>query len=160
MHFSTILVGIAVESWVLSMCHRSFWNRHTTNSRLRMRKNTIFFWRIWVTICDSIGQTLESRTMSKSSGKHTVRSNCFRRRTSSHCRSLFTLGYRDDQLDRPPSNDPEVVKRRQVAVPMLIQCDKCLKWRRLPYAGNAPPLTHSQLELWRCSDNTDVVNNQ
>src|SRR6185437_1954830 len=42
-------------------------------------------------------------------------------------------GYRDDQLDRLPSNDPETVKRRQLAVPMLIQCDKCLKWRRLPY---------------------------
>jgi hypothetical protein len=55
------------------------------------------------------------------------------------------IGYRDDQLDRPPSNDTEVVKRRQAAVPMLIQCDKCLKWRRLPYAGNAAPLTQGQL---------------
>lgn len=73
---------------------------------------------------------------------------------------LFCLGYRDDQLDRPPSNEPEVVRRRQAAVPMLIQCDKCLKWRRLPYAGNAPPLTQTQLEAWRCSDNTDVMNNR
>ncbi|CAF3402697.1 unnamed protein product [Rotaria sp. Silwood1] len=70
-----------------------------------------------------------------------------------------TYGYRDDQLDRPPSNDSEVVKRRQAAVPMLIQCDKCLKWRRLPYAGNTPSLTQAQLETWRCSDNTDVMNN-
>ncbi|CAF0859329.1 unnamed protein product [Rotaria sordida] len=70
-----------------------------------------------------------------------------------------TYGYRDDQLDRPPSNDPEVVKRRQAAVPMLIQCDKCLKWRRLPYASNTPALTQAQLEAWRCSDNTDVMNN-
>jgi hypothetical protein len=42
---------------------------------------------------------------------------------------------------------------------MLIQCDKCLKWRRLPYAGNVAPLTQAQLEAWRCSDNTDVMNN-
>ncbi|CAF2898980.1 unnamed protein product [Rotaria sp. Silwood2] len=70
-----------------------------------------------------------------------------------------TYGYRDDQLDRPPSNDLEVVKRRQAAVPMLIQCDKCLKWRRLPYASNTPALTQAQLETWRCSDNTDVMNN-
>jgi hypothetical protein len=42
---------------------------------------------------------------------------------------------------------------------MLIQCDKCLKWRRLPYAGNVAPLTQTQLEAWRCSDNTDVMNN-
>ncbi|CAF0901117.1 unnamed protein product [Adineta ricciae] len=69
-----------------------------------------------------------------------------------------TYGYRDDQLDRPPSNEPEVVKRRQAAIPMLIQCDKCLKWRRLPYAGNATALTQAQLEVWRCSDNTDVMN--
>jgi hypothetical protein len=72
---------------------------------------------------------------------------------------LYIAGYRDDQLDRPPSNDPETVKRRQVAVPMLIQCDKCLKWRRLPYAGNAAPLTQAQLESWRCSDNNDLLNN-
>ncbi|CAF1996589.1 unnamed protein product [Rotaria magnacalcarata] len=70
-----------------------------------------------------------------------------------------TYGYRDDQLDRPPSNELEVVKRRQAAVPMLIQCDKCLKWRRLPYISNAAPLTQTQLEAWRCSDNTDVMNN-
>ena len=73
---------------------------------------------------------------------------------------LSFSGYRDDQLDRPPSNDPEVVKRRQAAVPLLIQCDKCLKWRRLPYAGNAAPLTQNQLETWRCADNTDVMNNK
>jgi hypothetical protein len=73
---------------------------------------------------------------------------------------FYILGYRDDQLDRPPSNDPEVVKRRQAAVPMLIQCDKCLKWRRLPYAGNVAPLTQNQLEIWRCADNTDVMNNK
>jgi hypothetical protein len=42
---------------------------------------------------------------------------------------------------------------------MLIQCDQCLKWRRLPYAGNAIPLTQTQLESWRCSDNTDLLNN-
>ena len=74
--------------------------------------------------------------------------------------AIIYLGYRDDQLDRRPSNDPEIVKRRQLAVPMLIQCDKCLKWRRLPYAGNAAPLTQVQLEAWRCSDNTDVMNNR
>jgi hypothetical protein len=68
------------------------------------------------------------------------------------------LGYRDDQLDRLPSNDPETVKRRQVAVPMLIQCDECLKWRRLPYSGNAVPLTQTQLESWKCSDNIDLLN--
>ncbi|CAF3296799.1 unnamed protein product [Rotaria socialis] len=70
-----------------------------------------------------------------------------------------TYGYRDDQLDRPPSNDPEPVKRRQVAIPMLIQCDQCLKWRRLPFHGNVQPLTQSQLESWRCSDNSDILNN-
>ncbi|CAF1152078.1 unnamed protein product [Rotaria sordida] len=70
-----------------------------------------------------------------------------------------TYGYRDDQLDRSPSNDPEVVKRRQVSIPMLIQCDKCLKWRRLPYNSNTKSLTQIQLESWQCSDNTDVLNN-
>ncbi|CAF4555661.1 unnamed protein product [Rotaria sp. Silwood1] len=70
-----------------------------------------------------------------------------------------TYGYRDDQLDRPPLNDPETIKRRQVAIPMLIQCDKCLKWRRLPYNGNAKVLTQNQLESWQCSDNTDILNN-
>lgn len=70
------------------------------------------------------------------------------------------LGYRDDQLDRPPSTDPETVKRRQAAVPMLIQCDKCLKWRRLPYGGNVAPLNQNQLETWCCADNTDVMNNK
>jgi hypothetical protein len=72
---------------------------------------------------------------------------------------FYILGYRDDQLDRPPSNDPEMVKRRQVSVPMLIQCDNCLKWRRLPYAGNAITLTQIQLESWQCSDSTDLLNN-
>jgi len=43
---------------------------------------------------------------------------------------------------------------------MLIQCDKCLKWRRLPYAGNVAPLTQNQLETWRCADNNDVMNNK
>jgi hypothetical protein len=71
----------------------------------------------------------------------------------------FSLGYREDQLDRLPSNDPEIVKRRQLTVPMLIQCNQCLKWRRLPYAGNGVVLTQSQLEFWQCSDNTDLLNN-
>ncbi|CAF3893457.1 unnamed protein product [Adineta steineri] len=70
-----------------------------------------------------------------------------------------TYGYRDDQLDRPPSNDPEAIKRRQVALPMLIQCNKCLKWRRLPYSTNTMPLTQAQLESWQCSNNTDILNN-
>ncbi len=69
------------------------------------------------------------------------------------------LGYQDDQLDRLPSNNPETIKRRQLAVPMLIQCDKCLKWRRLPYAGNGILLTQDQLESWQCSDSTDLLNN-
>ena len=73
-------------------------------------------------------------------------------------RYLLT-GYRDDQLDRPPSNEPEAVKHRQLAVPILIQCDKCLKWRRLPYSGNNSTLAPAQLETWRCSDNADVMNN-
>lgn len=70
-----------------------------------------------------------------------------------------TKGYRDDQLDRPPSNEPELVKRRQLAIPMLIQCNQCLKWRRLPYSTNSLALNPMQLETWRCSDNTDVMNN-
>lgn len=72
---------------------------------------------------------------------------------------MHTEGYRDDQLDRPPSNDPETAKLRQVAVPMIIQCDRCLKWRRLPYVGKGEPLTQTQLECWQCSDNIDVLNN-
>jgi hypothetical protein len=42
---------------------------------------------------------------------------------------------------------------------MLIQCDECLKWRRLPYGSNAVPLTQTQLESWTCSNNTDLLNN-
>jgi len=66
------------------------------------------------------------------------------------------LGYRDDRL---PANDPESVKRRQLAVPMLIQCDLCLKWRKLPYTGQKTCLTQSDLESWQCSDSTDLLNN-
>ncbi|UJR21385.1 hypothetical protein I4U23_024476 [Adineta vaga] len=69
-----------------------------------------------------------------------------------------TYGYRDDQLDRLPSNDPEAIKRRQFAVPTLTQCNKCLKWRRLPYTGDATSLTQTQLETWECSNNTDLLN--
>ena len=71
----------------------------------------------------------------------------------------FSSGYRDDQLDRLPSNDPECIKRRQLAVPMVMQCEQCLKWRRLPYAGNGTTLTQSQLESWQCLDNMDLLNN-
>ncbi|CAF1298736.1 unnamed protein product [Rotaria sordida] len=53
----------------------------------------------------------------------------------------------------------EVVKYHQEAVPTLIQCDKCLKWRCLPYTGNAALLTYAQLEAWPYPDNTHVMNN-
>ena len=65
-------------------------------------------------------------------------------------------GYRDDQL---PSNDPEILKRRQLAIPMIIQCNKCLKWRRLPYTNNIISLTQIQLESWQCSDSIDLLHN-
>lgn len=42
---------------------------------------------------------------------------------------------------------------------MLIQCNQCLKWRRIPYSINAASLTQSQLESWECNDNTDLLNN-
>lgn len=69
------------------------------------------------------------------------------------------IGYREDQLDRLPSNDPDILKRRQLAVPMVIQCEKCLKWRRLPHASQGTVLPANQLESWQCSDNADPLNN-
>ena len=74
--------------------------------------------------------------------------------------SLFDIsGYHPEQFDRLPSNDLETVKYRQSAVPMLIQCDQCLKWRRLPYTNDTMNLSSLQLESWQCSDNSDLLNN-
>lgn len=69
------------------------------------------------------------------------------------------LGYRDEQFDRLPSNESDAMKRRQLAVPMVIQCEKCLKWRRIPHASNGTTLTQSQLESWECAHNIDPLNN-
>ncbi|CAF0876334.1 unnamed protein product [Adineta ricciae] len=73
--------------------------------------------------------------------------------------NCLSKGYRDDQLDRLPSNDPESTKRRQFATPTLIQCNKCFKWRRLPYTSDATTLTQAQPESWECSNNSDLLNN-
>ena len=157
----SIFVGTVVVWWASLMYHRLSWNQRTTNNRLLTRRNITFFWRIWANTCDSIGLMQALKTTSKNSGKPMVNSIFIdNRRNESRISPFLPSGYRDDQLDRRPSNDPEAVKRRQSAVPMLIQCDKCLKWRRLPYSSHAGPLTQAQLETWRCSDNTDVMNNR
>ncbi|CAF0727959.1 unnamed protein product [Didymodactylos carnosus] len=67
-----------------------------------------------------------------------------------------SFGYaKEGGLDTSPSNESIYSQRRLSAVGVLLQCDKCLKWRRLPF-GSAPT---TQPDTWTCSQNPNVEQN-
>ncbi|CAF1131939.1 unnamed protein product [Didymodactylos carnosus] len=67
-----------------------------------------------------------------------------------------SFGYtKEAGLDTSPSNEAIYTQRRLSAVGVLLQCDKCLKWRRLPFGS--PPTAHP--DTWTCSQNPNVEQN-
>ncbi|XP_062508579.1 ATPase MORC2A-like isoform X2 [Corticium candelabrum] len=61
------------------------------------------------------------------------------------------------QWDVSPSDDPKFVRKRAMQIPREVQCDKCLKWRSVPFSvkniGKEFPSD------WTCSINTDSAHN-
>ncbi|KAI0981498.1 hypothetical protein GJ496_000958 [Pomphorhynchus laevis] len=66
-------------------------------------------------------------------------------------------GYDPDKIFDPPSNDPRFVRKRRMLVSNWLQCDNCLKWRKLAFSKDAPG---DVPENWICSMNTDSTQNR
>ena len=59
--------------------------------------------------------------------------------------------------DVKPSNEPRFERKRRAEVPIIIQCDSCLKWRQLPFSSE--PLSDFP-DDWHCALNPDLNNNR
>ncbi|XP_032242362.2 ATPase MORC2A isoform X2 [Nematostella vectensis] len=44
-----------------------------------------------------------------------------------------TYGYLSEKLQESPSNEPRYLRKRMMDSTIYVQCDKCLKWRSLPF---------------------------
>jgi hypothetical protein len=65
---------------------------------------------------------------------------------------------REPPLDSKPTDRPEMptyLKNRYYDVPPLMQCTKCLKWRKLSFNPNIILKKEYYSDEWTCKDNTD-----
>ncbi|XP_076367595.1 ATPase MORC2-like isoform X2 [Tachypleus tridentatus] len=69
-----------------------------------------------------------------------------------------SFGYFSSTWSDPPSNDVKYLKMRAMQVNTFVQCDSCLKWRRLPYSSKNVDVEISG--EWTCSMNPDVQRNK
>uniref|UniRef100_A0A3B3S589 MORC family CW-type zinc finger 2 n=1 Tax=Paramormyrops kingsleyae TaxID=1676925 RepID=A0A3B3S589_9TELE len=63
------------------------------------------------------------------------------------------FGYLSANWNQPPSNDLRYKRRRAMEIPVTIQCDKCLKWRTLPFQLDAVDKRYP--DSWVCLMNPD-----
>ncbi|XP_043924181.1 ATPase MORC2 [Protopterus annectens] len=63
------------------------------------------------------------------------------------------FGYLSASWNQPPSSDIRYKRRRAMEIPITIQCDKCLKWRTLPFQLSAVEKEYP--DIWICSMNPD-----
>uniref|UniRef100_A0A667YDD5 MORC family CW-type zinc finger 2 n=1 Tax=Myripristis murdjan TaxID=586833 RepID=A0A667YDD5_9TELE len=60
------------------------------------------------------------------------------------------FGYLSASWSAPPSSEQRYRRRRAMEIPITIQCDKCLKWRTLPFQMD-DRYTHTQHNsIWMC----------
>ncbi|KAI5100377.1 MORC family CW-type zinc finger protein 2 isoform X1, partial [Silurus meridionalis] len=63
------------------------------------------------------------------------------------------FGYLSANWNASPSNDLRFRRRRAMEIPVTIQCDKCLKWRTLPFQMDAVDKRYP--DSWVCLMNPD-----
>uniref|UniRef100_A0A8B9I1R3 CW-type domain-containing protein n=1 Tax=Astyanax mexicanus TaxID=7994 RepID=A0A8B9I1R3_ASTMX len=63
------------------------------------------------------------------------------------------FGYLSANWNATPSNDVRFRRRRAMEIPVTIQCDKCLKWRTLPFQMDAVDKRYP--DSWVCLMNPD-----
>ncbi|XP_029296414.1 LOW QUALITY PROTEIN: ATPase MORC2 [Cottoperca gobio] len=63
------------------------------------------------------------------------------------------FGYLSASWSAPPSSEPRYKRRRAMEMPLTIQCDKCLKWRTLPFQMDAVDKRYP--DSWVCLMNPD-----
>ncbi|MGH0139746.1 UNVERIFIED_CONTAM: hypothetical protein FKN15_028639 [Acipenser sinensis] len=63
------------------------------------------------------------------------------------------FGYLSANWNQPPSSEVRYKRRRAMEIPITIQCDKCLKWRTLPFQIQAIDKVYP--DSWVCSMNPD-----
>jgi hypothetical protein len=69
-----------------------------------------------------------------------------------------SFGYRSEtRWDLPPSDEPKFVRKRAMQLLPEVQCEKCLKWRTLPFSVKNIGKEFSP--YWTCSMNTDLAHN-
>uniref|UniRef100_A0A8C7ZG32 MORC family CW-type zinc finger 2 n=1 Tax=Oryzias sinensis TaxID=183150 RepID=A0A8C7ZG32_9TELE len=63
------------------------------------------------------------------------------------------FGYLSASWSAPPSSELRYKRRRAMEIPITIQCDKCLKWRTLPFQMDAVDKRYP--DSWVCLMNPD-----
>ncbi|XP_051922862.1 ATPase MORC2 isoform X2 [Hippocampus zosterae] len=63
------------------------------------------------------------------------------------------FGYLSASWSAPPSSEARYKRRRAMEIPITIQCDKCLKWRTLPFQMDAVDKRYP--DSWVCLMNPD-----
>ncbi|KAM4576957.1 ATPase MORC2 isoform 2-T2 [Odontesthes bonariensis] len=63
------------------------------------------------------------------------------------------FGYLSASWSAPPSSELRYKRRRAMEIPLTIQCDKCLKWRTLPFKMDAVDKRYP--DSWVCLMNPD-----
>ncbi|KAM6965718.1 ATPase MORC2 [Aplochiton taeniatus] len=63
------------------------------------------------------------------------------------------FGYLSASWSAPPSTEQRFKRRRAMEIPLTIQCDKCLKWRTLPFQMDAVDKRYP--DSWVCLMNPD-----
>uniref|UniRef100_A0A665X9T4 MORC family CW-type zinc finger 2 n=1 Tax=Echeneis naucrates TaxID=173247 RepID=A0A665X9T4_ECHNA len=64
------------------------------------------------------------------------------------------FGYLSASWSAPPSSEQRYKRRRAMEIPLTIQCDKCLKWRTLPFQMDAVDKRYP--DSWVCLMNPDI----
>ncbi|XP_064153708.1 ATPase MORC2 isoform X2 [Anguilla rostrata] len=65
------------------------------------------------------------------------------------------FGYLSANWNQPPSSELRYKRRRAMEIPVTIQCDKCLKWRTLPFQLDAVDKRYP--DSWVCLMNPDSM---
>ncbi|KAL3313680.1 ATPase morc2 [Cichlidogyrus casuarinus] len=63
------------------------------------------------------------------------------------------FGYMSARWRDPPSREDKFIRKRFCCIKPQVQCDKCLKWRTLPF--NQSNLKLDVADKWQCRDNVD-----
>ncbi|PIK58987.1 putative MORC family CW-type zinc finger protein 2-like [Apostichopus japonicus] len=62
-----------------------------------------------------------------------------------------SYGYISPHFHYHPSTDAKYIRKRIMDVPIVVQCDNCLKWRILPFSNSH---VGHHFDYWECSMNT------